>query len=70
MPCLGDILIVLLVDAGQDVFGLLAGGERMNKKQLCTRCKRELDWEFLETIKSMDREDLIKIIIGFKEMRE
>ena len=35
------------------------------KKQLCSRCKRELDSEFFELLERTNREDLIK---GIKKL--
>lgn len=41
----------------------------MNKK-ICSRCKRELDWEEKEAIKNMSKEELLKMVFGFMEDRK
>ena len=34
----------------------------MKKQQLCSRCKRELDWEKYKLLETASRVELIKII--------
>ena len=35
------------------------------KKQICNRCKKELDWEAKEILENAPREELIRLCFGF-----
>lgn len=43
---------------------------KQEKKILCDRCKRELDWEQKEIFKNMTKEELLRVVLGFMERED